>query len=86
MEDIKELNLNEEQAGQLTEFINKRVQSESDKVRTEYSGKLAELEKYKPKELTDEQKELESTKNKLYPLSRTFLKLEILIDGHLSFA
>ena len=23
---------------------------------------------------------------KLYPLSRTFLKLEILIDGHLSFA
>ena len=25
-------------------------------------------------------------KNKLYPLSRTFLKLEILIDGHLSFA
>ena len=32
MEDIKELNLNEEQAGQLTEFINKRVQSESDKV------------------------------------------------------
>jgi stage III sporulation protein AF len=25
-------------------------------------------------------------KIKLYPLSRTFLKLEILIDGHLSFA
>ena len=25
-------------------------------------------------------------KSKLYPLSRTFLKLEILIDGHLSFA
>ena len=68
MEDIKELNLNEEQAGQLTEFINKRVQSESDKVRTEYSGKLAELEKYKPKELTDEQKELESTKKELADL------------------
>lgn len=68
MEDIKELNLNEEQAGQLTEFINKRVQSESDKVRTEYSGKLAEFEKYKPKELTDEQKELESTKKELADL------------------
>lgn len=68
MEDIKELNLNEEQAEQLTEFINKRVQSESDKVRTEYSGKLAELEKYKPKELTDEQKELESTKKELADL------------------
>lgn len=68
MEDIKELNLNEEQAGQLTEFINKRVQSESDKIRTEYSGKLAELEKYKPKELTDEQKELESAKKELADL------------------
>lgn len=68
MEDIKELNLNEEQAGQLTEFINKRIQSESDKVRTEYSGKLAEFEKYKPKELTDEQKELESTKKELADL------------------
>lgn len=65
MEDIKELNLNEEQAGQLTEFINKRVQSEGDKVRTEYSAKVKELEQYKPVEKTAEQKELEELKTEL---------------------
>jgi hypothetical protein len=32
------------------------------------------------------EKETSEAGFKLYPLSRTFLKLEILIDGHLSFA
>jgi len=57
--DIKELNLNEEQ---LT-AVNKLLQSEGDRVRTEYSTKLkevnGELEKYKPKEKSDAEKALE---------------------------
>lgn len=57
--DIKELNLNEEQ---LT-AVNKLLQSEGDRVRTEYSTKLkevnGELEKYRPKEKSDAEKDFE---------------------------
>ena len=57
--DIKELNLNEEQLA----LVSKYVQSETDKVRTDYSSKLKtvneELAKYKPKEKSDAEKALE---------------------------
>ena len=45
--------------------IEKVVQGESDAIRTEYSGKLKDLEQYKPKEKTDEQIELEKAKQEL---------------------
>ena len=57
--DIKELNLSEEQLA----LVQKYVQSETDKVRTDYSSKLKtvneELAQYKPKEKSDAEKALE---------------------------
>ena len=57
--DIKELNLTDEQMA----LVSKYVQSETDKVRFDYSAKLKtaneELAKYKPKEKSDEEKALE---------------------------
>lgn len=56
---IEELGLSEEQLAN----VNKYVQSETDKVRTDYSKKLKdandELAKYKPVEKSDEEKALE---------------------------
>ena len=56
---IEELNLNEEQLAVVKKF----VQSETDKVRTDYSQKLKtaneELAQYKPKEKSDVEKALE---------------------------
>ena len=58
--ELKELNLTEEQ---LT-IVQKYVQSETDKVRTDYSQKLRteneELAKYKPVEKTDAEKALDA--------------------------
>ena len=45
--------------------ITKLIQGETDAIRTEYSTKLKDLEKYKPKEKTDEQIELEKAKQEL---------------------
>jgi len=57
--DIKELNLSEEQMT----MVEKLIQSETDKVRTDYSQKLKtvndELAQYKPKEKSDAEKALE---------------------------
>ena len=57
--DIKELNLSDEQMA----LVQKYVQSETDKVRTDYSQKLKtandELAQYKPKEKSDAEKALE---------------------------
>ena len=57
--DIKELNLTDEQMA----LVQKYVQSETDKVRTDYSQKLKtandELAQYKPKEKSDAEKALE---------------------------
>lgn len=57
--DIKELNLTEDQLA----LVQKYVQSETDKVRTDYSAKLKnvndELAKYKPVEKSDAEKALE---------------------------
>lgn len=57
--DLSELNLTDDQAA----AVQKYVQSETDKVRTDYSTRLravaAELNQYKPQEKTDAEKELE---------------------------
>ena len=50
--ELKELNLTEEQL----EGVNKIIQSETDKVRTEYSKKIKDLESKLPKEPSDEEK------------------------------
>lgn len=58
--ELNELNLTEEQLAN----VQKYVQSETDKVRTKYSQDLKtaneELAKYKPKEKTQEEKDLET--------------------------
>ena len=45
--------------------ITKLIQGETDAVRTEYSGKIKDLEQYKPKEKTDTEIELEKAKQEL---------------------
>ena len=52
--ELKDLNLSDEQM----EGINKILQSEGDKIRTEYSKKIKELEGKLPKEMTPEEKAL----------------------------
>lgn len=58
--ELTELGLSAEQL----EVVNKAIQSETDKVRTDYSGKLKgvneELAKYKPADKTDAEKTLET--------------------------
>ena len=58
--ELNELNLTEEQLAS----VQKLIQSETDKVRTKYSQELKtandELAKYKPKEKTQEEKDLET--------------------------
>lgn len=61
----QELNLNEEQAQKLEQAVTKLNQSETDKVRTEYSKKIKELEQYKPHEKSETEIELESLKKEL---------------------
>lgn len=50
--ELKELNLNEEQL----QGVNKIIQSETDKVRTEYSKKIKDLESKLPVEPSEEEK------------------------------
>lgn len=52
---LEELNLTEEQM----EVVNKALQSEGDKVRTEYSKKIKDLEGKLPKELSADEKVLQ---------------------------
>lgn len=52
---LEELGLNEEQLANVTKLL----QSETDRVRTEYSKKIKELEQYKPVEKTPQEIELE---------------------------
>ncbi len=61
----QELGLNEEQAQKLTDAVSKSIQSETDKVRTEYSKKVKDLEQYKPVEKSETEIELENTKREL---------------------
>ena len=63
--ELTELGLSAEQL----EVVNKAIQSETDKVRTDYSGKLKgvndELAKYKPADKTDAEKLLEQKEKEL---------------------
>lgn len=52
---LEELKLNDEQM----EVVNKAIQSETDKVRTEYSKKIKDLEGKLPKELSADEKALQ---------------------------
>src|SRR5690554_4098980 len=54
LEELKSI-LNEEQMTKLEKYI----QSEQDKLRTKYTQQIKELEKYKPKNKTEEEKQLE---------------------------
>lgn len=62
---VQELGLNEEQTQKLNDAVTKLNQSETDKVRTEYSKKIKELEKYKPIEKSETELELEKVKKEL---------------------
>ena len=50
--ELKELNLSEEQL----QVVNKIIQSETDKLRTEYSKKIKDLESKLPRKMTEEEK------------------------------
>lgn len=60
LEELKEL-LGEEKFTDLEKFL----QSETDKVRTKYTQQIKELEQFKPKEKTEEEKALEERLNQL---------------------
>lgn len=80
----QELNLNEDAQGKLSKLI----QSETDKVRTDYSQRLKtaneEIEKYKPKEPTPEQVEYENTKKELNNLKFAMKLKEIGVSDDLA--
>lgn len=80
----QELNLNEDAQGKLSKLI----QSETDKVRTDYSQRLKtaneEIEKYKPKEPTPEQVEFENTKKELNNLKFAMKLKEIGVPDDLA--
>lgn len=68
------LNLTEEQI----EGVKKILQSETDKVRTDYTKKIKELEKYKPKEKSPEEMELEERIKKLEEREKSLAEKENL--------
>lgn len=79
-----EFNLNEECVGKLEKLI----QSETDKVRTDYSQKLKlaneQIEQYRPKEKTQEQIDFENTKNELNQLKFNMKLKEIGVSDDLA--
>lgn len=80
----QELNLNED----AVEKLSKLIQSETDKVRTDYSQKLKlaneEVEKFKPKVPTPEQQEYENTKKELTQLKFAMKLKEIGVSDDLA--
>ena len=69
--DLKELftelgiEVNEDMFEKLNSAVDKTIQSENDKIRTDYSKKVRELEKFKPIEQSAEQIELATLKKEL---------------------
>lgn len=59
------IEVNEEMFEQLNDALTKEVQSSNDKIRTEYSKKVKELETYKPIEKSAEQIELDNLRKEL---------------------
>lgn len=80
----KELNLDDDAVGKLSKF----VQSETDKVRTDYSQRLKlaneEVEKFKPKVPTPDQIEFENTKKELNNLKFAMKLKEIGVSDDLA--
>ena len=81
---VQELNLSEEQASKLNDVVGKSIQSETDKVRTEYSKKVKELEQYKPVEKSAEQIELETLKKELAETKFSKTLKDIGVDDSLA--
>ena len=81
---VQELNLSEEQASKLNDVVGKSIQSETDKVRTEYSKKIKELEQYKPIEKSAEQIELETLKKELAETKFSKTLKDIGVDDSLA--
>lgn len=78
--DLNELNLSDEQM----EAVKKYVQSETDKVRTDYSAKLKtandELSKYKPKEKSEQEKTLDERTKSLDEREKAIAEREKSLD------
>lgn len=70
---LEELNLTTEQM----EVVNKAIQSESDKVRTEYSKKIKDLEGKLPKELSADEKALQERIKALEDRERALQQKEL---------
>lgn len=66
------------------EKLNKMVQSETDKVRTEYTKKIKELEKFRPKEKTEQEIKFESTQKELQSLKFQMSLKDVGVDSGLS--
>ena len=69
--DLKELfteigiEVNEEMYEQLNSAVDKEIQSSNDRIRTEYTKKVKELEQFKPVEKSETEIELETLKKEL---------------------
>lgn len=78
--DLNELNLSDEQI----DAVRKYVQSETDKVRTDYSAKLKtandELSKYKPKEKSEQEKTLDERTKSLDEREKAIAEREKSLD------
>lgn len=78
--DLNELNLSDEQM----DAVRKYVQSETDKVRTDYSTKLKnandELSKYKPKEKSEQEKTLDERTKSLDEREKAIAEREKSLD------
>lgn len=88
--DLKELfteigiEVNEEMYEQLNSAVDKEIQSSNDRIRTEYSKKLKELEQYKPIEKSAEQIELETLKKELADTKFSKTLKDIGVDDSLA--
>ena len=88
--DLKELfteigiEVNEEMFEKLNSAFDKTVQSETDKVRTEYSKKVKKLEKFKPVEQSAEQIELANLKKELADTKFSKTLKDIGVDDSLA--
>ncbi len=66
------------------EKLSKLVQSETDKVRTEYTKRIKDLEQFKPKEKTEQEIEFEKTQKELKSLKFQMSLKDVGADSELS--
>ena len=88
--DLKELftelgiEVNEDIFEQLNSAVDKTIQSENDKIRTEYSKKVKELEKFKPVDKSETEIELETLKKELADTKFSKTLKDIGVDDSLA--